>query len=155
MATKRPTGARTKESPNHVEGSAFDSTQPLVIPKGLPLARRNRVKTLLEQNPYLGQSQVPGVVRLVRLYEQFDALMEELDIQGVMTENGNGLPTVNPIYSAVAKVQSAVLAQERSLAITIPSRTESVPKGDRKAKLAPPKGSKKPVANFAPKLRLA
>ena len=98
---------------------------------------------------------MPGAIRLIKLYVQFDVLMEELDIQGVMTKNGNDIEAVNPVYGAVSKIQSAILAQERALAITVPSRTESVPKGDRKAKLAPPKGSKKPVANFAPKLRLA
>ncbi len=149
--SRRPTGSYTKESPNHVKGSMFDPDTPLVIPLGTRPSVHRMTEVILGQNPHLEQPQVEAVVRLAKLYEQFDLAEQKLGDVGMTQEDRFGLEKPHPMVNVVTSLQNAIVTQERNLAISVPSRNEQVPKGDR----APAARSTPPTPPGRPKLRLA
>ncbi len=153
MPRRPANGDKRKESPNRVAGSVFSIEDPLVIPTKLKRTVRIRVKSVLNQNPYLEQVHVPAVVRLAKLEEKFAEVEEELEINGLTTVDRYGTVKPNPLLATLTTVQNAIVTQERNLAISVPTRNEQIGKSDRKSHTQ--SGSTVPQKNGAPKLRLA
>jgi hypothetical protein len=127
----------------------FDPRQRPRIPSGLPPSIRKRVKTVLEQNPFLESPQLPSVIRYARLQERFDELDATIEQTGTVVVNKDGIKVPNPLIKSQLSIQSALVTQERQLAVAIVSRGNNLTKKDQSTpeKLSRPTG--------APPLRLA
>ena len=134
MPSRRHQDHRGAPPKNNIRGSVFDSESRVrpSIPRGLPPSLRKDVETILDQNRFLQDPQVPAVIRLCRLRERFDAIGALLDEQGYQVESKDGTPRPNPLIAEWVKIQSAIVTQERQLAIAIVSRSNNITKEEQR-----------------------
>lgn len=151
--SRRPIdGSSTNESPNKVTGSVFDSKAPLRLPKGTPRDQARKARAVFAENPYLEQAQVPAVIRLVILREKFDDAQKQIDAEGFTIVNRFDEEKPNPMLDVLTRLQSALVTQERALAIAVPTRNEQIGKKDRQQVVPKQRAA---TGRGQPKLRLA
>lgn len=157
MARRTGSSAISAKTDTHIAQSDFvaGETKRVSLPRDLAPPIRKRVKQILDQNPYLGEPQLPGVIRLAEMEALRKDAQEILEKEGLVTEDRFGVDKAHPSFAILAQLQSGILRQEQSLAITIPTRKEHVAKSEEKM----PRGGRSPEnrkrGSGAPKLHLA
>lgn len=151
--------AISKRTDRHLTQSDFVASDRdrIVIPREVVGTVRKRVRTLLDQNPYLEQAQLAAVIRLAEMEKQLKEMKEIVTRDGAVIETRFGDLKKHPAQEIALQLQTAIARQEHALAISIPARKEKISKNEEKMKRGGPKPGfkKKRDGSVTPKLKLA
>lgn len=131
MSTHRPIDSEYNPS-NEMMGTSLLSGKPETVrlPRNLSKEVKAGCRAILKDAPYIDQTQVDMLIRLVKLRLQLADIQSTLDREGLLQTNRFGDSVAHAGISAQSSICSALEKLERALCITVVARRQNISKAE-------------------------
>lgn len=131
MSNHRPIDSDMKPS-NEFIGSSLLSGKPETVrlPRDISKEVRTGCRAILKDAPYIDQTQVDMLIRMVTLRLQLKDVQSQLDREGLLQVNRFGDSVPHAGIAAQSSICSALEKLERALCITVVARRQNISKAE-------------------------